>query len=176
MLSCLIRIFSTGPITVGGNVILMITNTILQVAKPSLPSQRAESNMSKLFFISNPVILFGSGLFATVSVFFIPAEEFALFLSLALFIGLIEDAFIAYYIYKTPNLKRYIIQEFHTSKSKVVLGHIYFIIETMYDCFIFFFFCGLLTHWPKRKDLPPKNKKNPENPPPINSVAPVEIA
>ena len=80
-----------------------------------------------------------------------------------------------YYILKTPKLKLFVIQSYHTSKIKIFLGYIYFKIETAYDCFIFFIFCGLMTHWPKRKDINPDNpESNPaRNLSPNNRVHPV---
>ena len=140
---------------------VIVSNTVLHFVKPTLPSRGdrerlrdCEENISTLFLISNPFITFGFWLFiATLGVRFISAEKFALFLSLTLVLKFIEDGFIFYYIYRTPHLKRFIIQSYRTSKTKVLLGYIYFIIETAYDCFVFFFFLGLKTHWPKRKDL-----------------------
>ena len=152
---------------------VFLTSTLLSLKKPKSPFEMEQPNLRTMVLISKPLIVF-IFVCVVVSVWFISGEEFALFISFALIIYIIEICIWLYYITKTPKLKQFVTKTFHHSKTKVGLGFLAYFVEICYEVFKFYVFCGQMTTWPKRKDVKTQNNlRNPEMSVQRNQVAPI---
>ena len=136
------RSFSNGPCTLMMIIILLISNIILVMKKPKSTNEPCgfpEYRRNLLMII--PVVIAGLSLMV-IAVYFVSSEEFGLFLLFSFFLAMIQNCVIIFYIVKTPKLKFYVYQTYQNSKTKVLCNEIYFILETIYDCFVFLILCG----------------------------------
>ena len=132
---------ANGPCSLMVIITLLISNIILILKKPKSPyKNESPDHKRNLFLILTFFITCLSITF--VVVYFISAEEYGLFIFVALIVAQVQHCVLISYIVKTPKLKSFVFLTYQNSKTKIVCDEIYFILETIYDCFVFIICLG----------------------------------
>ena len=155
---------SNGPCAVMVIITILITNITLLLKKPTLPSRKDEpTDYKRNLCLVFPVIFLVSSL-TVMAMYFIAAEEYGVFIFSSFLLAQVQHLILIIYIAKTPNLYSFFYHTYQKSITRIVCKEIYFIFETIYDCFVFIICLGQTIQHFKHKPFepfPPPNQIHP---------------